>query len=168
MSDFCPSDSQRARLREWLRLIEDERGLICVEGEAYRTPCDPDVLTDWLWVESSLTKPTLEEKIREFAKSAHWEKLTQVEHFHLMRRFDLARAVSEAIFNGGRLEGLKYNSCWPSNFDDQSEMISWLLIEVWNVFGEVCLAAWVDGFLKETFIDEETQIFYWKTPPSDC
>ncbi len=156
MSDFCPIDSQRARLREWLRFIENERGLICVEGEAYRSPRDPDVLTDWLWVENSLTKPTLEEKIRDFAKSAHWGKLTRVEHFHLMLRFDLARVVSEEIFNGGRLEGLEYNSCWPSNFDDQSEMISWLLIEVWNVFGEVCLARWADWFLKETFINEET------------
>ncbi|MBA3352683.1 MAG: hypothetical protein H0U23_09710 [Blastocatellia bacterium] len=168
MSDFCPSDSQRARLREWLRRIEDERGQICVEGEDYRITPDPDVLTDWLWVESSLTQPTLEEKIRGFTESPHREKLTAAEHFHLIKRFDIARQFIEAILSGRGQEQLKLIQRWPSTFDDQFEMNSWLFIEVWNLFGESYLAAWADWFLQETFLDEETQTWHWKTPPLDC
>ena len=162
MSDFHLTDSQRAILRQWLRIIEDEndRSTACVRGEDYRMPGDPEVLTDWLWVESSLTNAALEERIRGFSKGAKRGELTGAEHFHLVRRFVLARVVIEEILKGS--EGvLKRITRWPGKFDDQSEMNSWLLIEVWNMFGEDALASWADSFLKGVFINEETQTWHW-------
>ena len=165
------TDSQREILRQWRRVIEAEkdRSTACVpDDNDYRMPCDPALLTDWLWVESSLTKPALEEKIRGFVKSGHWGELTAVEHFYLVKRLDHAGLVIEDILNGHLQELEKKIPRWPTTFDDQSEMTCWLLIEVWNVFEEWYLAHWADWFLKGVIVSEEAQTWRWKAPPPDC
>ncbi len=164
MSIFPLNDRQREILRDWLAWIENEQDLLCAapSPDDHRLPRDSDTFKDWLVVESSLTAPALEEKIRHLPENGEWGTLAPDECFHLQFRLRLGREFIQNTLKHG--EAISLVSIWPPDFSDPIEMRTWLLIDIWNDFGESFLCFWAEQFLAGVTVDEAAQTWTWNSP----
>ena len=166
-----PNQSQRKELRDWLIRIDGEifwlNALYVPARDDHRFPCDPEVLADWLVTESRLTSGALEEKIRAFTDHAKWGALTPAENFYLRHRLNLANDVIEALLAGIAPKLLESIRRWPSNFEDQSGVRTWLLIDVWDALEETLLWGWAEKFLSNVTVDEAAGTFTLRWPSEE-